>query len=86
MMAKLVSLLIVGFLGMGQVATQATPQIKQVLDLNGDKAVDVADVALYSSFIFDGGVRGGRVWFLWAEERERECMYHCDRGWMMAEF
>ena len=71
MMAKLVSLLIVGLLGMGQVATQATPQLQVLLDLNGDETVNVADTVLLAGTVLGDQVRRGWVWFLWVEERER---------------
>ena len=63
MIAKLASLLIVGLLGIGQVATQATPQLELLLDLNGDETVNVADVVLITDFVLSGQVRDGWGWF-----------------------
>ena len=81
MIAKLASLLIVGLLGIGQVATQATPQLELLLDLNGDETVNVADVVLIAGFVASGQVRDGWGCFFCGLKRGRErecvCMYVC---------
>lgn len=57
-MAKLFPLLIVALFSVDQATTQAMPQLQELLDLNGDGAVDVGDVVLLATFTASAQVRG----------------------------